>query len=149
MERLLSEDELQVYDALLLQAVFSPAIKTGQIKMVPETAIELQTGLLDLSEFYIGRNDTLSAALHSVWDCMKHEHRLIAQSRRSLLDILFTVGKESRAEKNRFAAYRGLVATAVIQYADGNATTFITQPPSKETYHAAVTKALEFLELVT
>lgn len=119
--------ELIDLDDLLVDAVFKPAEEAGvfEISGSPwrdphnkHKADSLIDQLLKLSEFYQVSNPPLSAALWGIWNTVRY----LRNERPFLSAIIESDKKNSQV----FKGVRGLIATAAIQYSDGNAFTVVT-----------------------
>lgn len=114
-------------DKQLLAAVFAPALKGGYFESSDlawteptcgDPAEALIAQLFPLSEYYQERNPPLSAAIWGIGNALTY-----LRQQQSFLSIVF----ESKAQRTKaFDATQALIATAVIQFSDGNARTVIT-----------------------
>lgn len=119
--------ELIQLDELLVDALFKPAEEAGVFDLIgtpwrdPDNrhnADSLIDQLLRLSEFYQGSNPPLSAALWDIWNTVRY-----LRNERPLLSALIESDKKNLQV---FMGVKGLIATAAIQFSDGNASTVTT-----------------------
>lgn len=114
-------------DEKLVNALFAPAAKAGVFEFTglrwtdPGNRYrtdEFITDLLPLSEYYQLKNPPLSASIWGIWNALSYFRR-----QRSFFSKFFETRKKN---ENLFIAVRGLLATAAIQFSDGNVVTTIT-----------------------
>lgn len=142
---------LLALDEQVVDALFTPATEAGVFKFAGspwrDPANRHRTDafidqLLPLSEFYQEVNPPLSAAILGVWNAVTYLRR-----QRSLRAILRA---SKKTNEDLFAGVRGLIATAAIQFSDGNASTVVTSDAMSnlETYRKYVEKAIHNLSAV-
>jgi hypothetical protein len=140
--------EILKQDERLLAAVFAPAVAAGVIDedlhrwtqaSCTDPADALVGELLLLSEYYQDVNPVLSAAIWGIWNSVNYLRR-----QRPIWLALF---ESRRVSRRAFTNIRALVATAVIQFADGDAHTVVTSSALVDMarYHANVERAIESL----
>jgi len=142
--------EIRRLNELLITALFQPAISYGwfdadELEWRNESrsakSFVFRNSLGRLSEFYIGRNNVLAAALWGVWNSIDY-----FAAPQSFFDA-FRQPSEKQ-DKKLFLHYRALAANAGIQFADGNARTVSTTWAAHriDEYKDHVDRALRFLQ---
>ena len=142
--------EIRKLSDVLLAALFEPAISAGwfepdELEWRRESctakSFTFRNSLGRLSEYYVGRNNVLSAGLWGVWNSIDY---LAAQQ--SFLEI-FRQPNEKQDNK-LFLHYRALATTAAIQFADGSARTVSTTWAAHriDEYKNDVDRALKHLQ---
>lgn len=141
-------------DTRLMDALFYPAIKADFFNISslewkdPKSRYqgwEFLKDLKTLSEFYQEINPVLSAALWGVWNATRY-----FRAPPSLLGALFPWQPKQR---RLFLDAKALTATAVVQFADGNAYTISTgnvlnNGESFDKYLIAVESAIQHLQKI-
>ena len=133
--------ELLETDRSLVDALFEPAILSGSFRRpfyldwrnesCEEKSSSFSESLLPLSEYYMYKNGVLSTAIWGIWNTIR-----LMRAQRSIINAL----RENSERKNAdFLNYRGLVATAALQFADGTA---YTEPTSDALYRIDDYKSL-------
>ena len=121
-------------DEKLTNALFKPAIVSGifyfnsnELEWMNECyrykGDSFLQSLLRLSEYYQNLNSPLSAALWGIWNTSNYM--------RNNRSIFFRLFENKKQNETFFISLRAIVATAAIQFADGNALTTITS----DAYH--------------
>jgi hypothetical protein len=120
--------EIADLDVLLVKALFAPASKAGVFESAAFSWLhpkrkgatdDFIADLRPLSEYYQQINPVLSAAIWGIWNTLDYLHR----------PMWFTFSllrRSRRTDKRLFKAISALIATAAIQFSDGNAATVVT-----------------------
>lgn len=135
-----ADTHVRAVDKDILMWLCGPLIEDAEIQSVPFDLWSLQDLLYKLSERYQTTNPSLSIAFHTLWDSMQANVRD---------EKWFPVWFSHKKAEKRFLRYRGLMCSAVIHYADGDATpNFIVANPWKdaEKYERAAWKAMNLVK---
>lgn len=136
-------------DKMLLNALYKNAINndvflSDNIKWLKEKnssdVDDFISCLLQISEYYSNINPVLSAALWGNWNAISYLHK-----QRTFLSIIFETEKKRR---KKFMHFSGLVATAIVHFADGSATTSVTSTAlnNLKNYEEKVLTAIKIIE---
>ncbi|STR45694.1 hypothetical protein [Iodobacter fluviatilis] len=143
---------LNLLDQQVVDALFKPALQShvfapeDLIWSLSECAYRSEVflhQLLPLSEFYQSRNAPLSAAIWGIWNTLQY-----ARGQRGFFATVFTTRSQ---QKKLFIAARALVATAAVQFSNGEAQTKSTSGALSDLprYKTYVAETIQHLQAIS